>query len=139
MPVISRLKNLFGRSVYISFSPEELPAVGNMSARNLYETQANLQAVVSFLADSVAQLPLKVYRRNGENDRQRDRDSAAAKLLWKPNADQTSFELINAIMIELLLMGVATLWVLPDLDSDSGYQLRNIPREWIYDTDRVTN
>lgn len=139
MPVISRLKNLFGRSVYISFSPEELPAVGNMSARNLYETQANLQAVVSFLADSVAQLPLKVYRRNGENDRQRDRDSAAAKLLWKPNADQTSFELINAVMIELLLMGVATLWVLPDPDSDSGYQLRNIPREWIYDTDRVTN
>ena len=110
-----------------------------MSARDLYATQANLHAVVSFLADSVAQLPLKVYRRDGENDRQRDRDSAAAKLIWRPNADQTSYELVNAIMVELLLMGCATLWILPDPDSDSGYQLRNIPREWIEDTKRETN
>lgn len=110
-----------------------------MSARELYATQANLHAVVSFLADSVAQLPLKVYRRDGENDRQRDRDSAAAKLIWRPNADQTSYELVNAIMVELLLMGCATLWILPDPDSDSGYQLRNIPREWIEDTKRETN
>lgn len=120
-------------------SPEEVPKVGPMSARDLYATQANLHAVVSFLADSVAQLPLKVYRREDENDRQRDRDSAAAKLLWRPNADQTSYELVNALMVELLLMGCATLWLLPDPDSDSGYQLRIIPREWIADTDRETN
>ena len=139
MPVISRLKNLFGRNTYVAFYPEELPAVGQMSARHLYATQANLHAVVSFLADSVAQLPLKVYRRDGENDRQRDRDSVAAKLLWKPNADQTAYEMINALSIELLLMGVATLWALPDPDSDSGWQLRIIPREWIKDTESVTN
>ena len=63
--------------------------VEGLTARQLYATQANLHAVVSFLADSIAQLPLKVYTRNGENDRERDRDSAAAKLLYRPNADQT--------------------------------------------------
>ena len=139
MPILNRLRTLFGQNVYVSFSSAELPAVGAMSARDLYATQANLHAVVSFLADSIAQLPLKVYRRDGETDRQRDRDSAAAKLLWRPNADQTAYEFINALGVEFLLMGCATVWVLPDPDSDSGYQLRLIPREWIVSTDRQTN
>lgn len=139
MPVIQRLRSLFGQNVFYMVTPEELPMVGDLTARELYATQANLHAVVSFLADSVAQLPLKVYRRDGETDRQRDRDSTAAKLLYKPNADQTEYELINALSVELLLMGIATLWLLPDPDSDSGFQLRLIPREWIADTERVTN
>lgn len=140
MPIVQRLRNLFGRNpVYVSIAPEELPQVGSMSARELYATQANLHAVVSFLSDSIAQLPLKVYRRDGETDRQRDRDSIAAKLLWRPNADQTAYEFINALGIEFMLMGCATVWVLPDPDSDSGYQLRIIPREWIIQSERVTN
>ena len=139
MPLIANLRKLFGTNVYYTFTPEEMPAVGSMTARELYATQANLHAVVSFLADSIAQLPLKVYRRDGETDRQRDRDSVAAKLLWRPNADQTAYELINALAVELFLMGCATLWLLPDPDSESGYQLRIIPREWIKDTERLTN
>ena len=139
MPVLQRLRNLFGQNVYVTITPEEAPVVSGMGARQLYATQANLHAVVSFLADSVAQLPLKVYRRDGENDRQRDRDSVAAKLLWRPNGDQTSYEFINGLAVEFLLMGCATVWILPDADSESGYQLRIIPREWITDTDRETN
>ena len=140
MPISTRLRNLFGRgNVYVSWTPEQLPIVSGLSARELYATQANLHAVVSFLADSVAQLPLKVYRRDGENDRQRDRDSIAAKLLWRPNSDQTAYELVNAMTVEFLLMGCATIWVLPDPDSESGYQLRLIPREWIQDTEAETN
>ena len=139
MPVIQRLKNLFGRNVFYMVTPEEMPRVGKLTARQLYATQANLHAVVSFLADSVAQLPLKVYIRDEENSRRRDRDSIAAKLLWRPNADQTAYEFINALSVELLLMGCAVIWLLPDPDSESGYQLRIIPREWIVDTERATN
>lgn len=139
MPVIQRLKNLFGRNVFYVVTPEEMPRVGKMSARQLYATQANLHAVVSFLADSVAQLPLKVYIRDEETARRRDRDSVAAKLLWRPNSDQTAYEFINALTVELLLMGCAVMWLLPDPDSESGYQLRIIPREWIVDTERATN
>lgn len=120
-------------------TPEEMPQVGKLTARQLYATQANLHAVVSFLADSVAQLPLKVYIRDEENSRRRDRDSIAAKLLWRPNADQTAYEFINALSVELLLMGCAVMWLLPDPDSESGCQLRIIPREWIVDTERATN
>ena len=140
MPIVQRLKNLFGRNMYyMTIMPEELPRVGEMTARQLYATQANLHAVVSFLSDSIAQLPLKVYRRDGETDRKRDRESTAAKLLWRPNADQTAYEFINALSVEFLLMGCATVWVLPDPDSESGYQLRIIPREWIAETERQTN
>ena len=141
MPRITqRLRDLFGRTtIHVSLMPEENPHVDGLSARQLYATQANLHAVVSFLANSVAQLPLKVYTRNAEFNRQRDRDSNAAKLLYRPNADQTAYELWNAVMTELLLMGVSTLWVLPDPDSESGYQLRLIPKEWIMDSERNTN
>ena len=139
MPVIQRLKQLFGRNVFYVVTQEEMPRVGKMSARQLYATQANLHAVVSFLADSVAQLPLKVYIRDDETARRRDRDSVAAKLLWRPNSDQTAYEFINALTVELLLMGCAVMWLLPDPDSESGYQLRIIPREWIVDTERATN
>lgn len=110
-----------------------------LTARQLYATQANLQAVVSFLADSVAQLPLKVYVRGENNKRTRDMDSPAARLLYRPNADQTAYDFINAVMVEYLLMGVSTVWLLPDPDSESGYQLRLIPKEWIMNTERSTN
>ena len=140
MPILESIRNLFGRQqTFYIITPEENPVVEGLSARQLYATQANLHAVVSFLSDSIAQLPLKVYRRDGENDRQRDRDSDAAKLLYRPNPDQTEYELINALCVELLLMGVATVWVLPDPNSDSGHQLRLIPKEWIKDTERKTN
>ena len=140
MRVTERFRALFGQNNYnIIFTPESYPTVDGMSARKLYASQANLHAVVSFLSDSMAQLPLKVYTRNSDTDRERDRDSVAAKLLWKPNADQTSYELINGMTTELLLMGVAVLWLLPDADSPSGYQLRIIPREWIADYKSETN
>ena len=141
MAVIQKLRSLLGpqQSVYVTFTPEEVPIVEGLTARQLYATQANLHAVVSFLADSIAQLPLKVYVRNGEANRERDRTSPAALLLYRPNGDQTAFEFFNALAVEHFLMGVATVWLLPDPDSASGYQLRLIPREWIQDTERVTN
>lgn len=124
---------------HISISSEAYPAVEGMTARRLYATQANLHAVVSFLSNSIAQLPLKVYARKGETVRERDRDSVAAKLLWQPNSDQTAYELIEGLTTELFLMGMAVLWVAPDADSASGYQLRIIPREWIESEKGGTN
>lgn len=141
MSVTTRLRNLFGSGdvYHISITQDAPPVVDGYSVRKLYATQANLHAVVSFLADSVAQLPLKVYVREGETERKRDRESTIAKLLWQPNADQTSYEFINAIMTEYLLFGSVAVWLLPDADSASGYQLRIIPREWIVDTHNTTN
>lgn len=103
----------------------------NMKAKELYQTQDNLQAVVNFLSNSIAQLPLKVYVRKGENERERDRTSDAARLLWRPNADQTSYEFIRALAVEYFVFGSVFVWLLPDADSDSGKQLRIVPTEWL--------
>lgn len=129
---MDRLRGFLGRpGVHITLEQGLAPAAAGMSARELYRTQANLHAVISYLADSIAQLPLKVYTRADETTRQRDRTSTAARLLYRPNNDQTAYELINALATEYLLFGRALMWLLPDPDSDSGYQLRLVPSEWI--------
>ena len=138
--IVQALRSLFGRNEYhIEITPEQLPIIEGLTARQLYATQSNLHTVVSFLAASVAQLPLKVYIRDGENARKRDRTSVAARLLWKPNPDQTCYEFIEGMLIEYLLMGSVFVWMLPDADAESGYQMRIVPREWIVDTVSHTN
>ena len=137
LPIFRRL--LGGQTIIYELTPEALPSVEGLDARELYATQANLHAVVSYLSDSVAQLPLRTYVRRGETDRARDRESPAALLLFRPNRDQTLYEFINATVTEYLLMGVCYWWLLPDGESSSGWQLRIIPREWVQQTERETN
>lgn len=122
-------------SINVVFAPESQSVIEGHSANELYASQGNLRAVVSFLADSVAQLPLKVYIRNGETERERDRSSVAAMTLWRPNSDQTEYEFINALMVEYLLNGTAFVLHLPDPDYRSGHQLRIIPSTWIVDSE----
>lgn len=138
MGVISSLKELLGCTVYVYGQPVQVNVQG-LSPRELYATQANLHAVISFLSSSVAQLPLKVYTRKDENNRQRDRNSTSALLLYRPNSDQTEYEFIEALAIEYLLFGEAIVWLLPDNDSESGFQLRIIPSEWVEKVEYETN
>ena len=124
--------------VNVSISGDASSQVLNLSAKELYQTQDNLQAVVNFLSNSIAQLPLKVYVRDEENERRRDRDSVASKLLWRPNADQTEYEFIRALMVEYFVFGCVYVWLLPDAESESGYQLRIVPSEWIVTSTMAT-
>lgn len=135
--VMQRWRNLFRPTiVQYSFGPDAPAQVLNYSARQLYNTQDNLSAVVNFLANSIAQLPLKVYWRDAENRRKRDRDSAAARLLYRPNSDQTEYEFIRALATEYFVFGCVYVWLLPDPDSASGWQARIIPTDWISGTEK---
>lgn len=133
--ILRRFMGESGIFFRVELSPEASPIVEGLCPDELYASQSNLQAVVGFLADSVAQLPLKVYVRNGETERKRDRSSVAARVLWRPNANQTEYEFINSLMIEYLLNGTAIVWHLPDPYSESGHQLRIIPTSWITDSE----
>lgn len=139
MALVQRILRRFlgesGTFLRVELSPEANPIVEGLCPDELYASQSNLQAVVGFLADSIAQLPLKVYVRKGETERKRDRTSVAARVLWKPNANQTEYEFINSLMIEYLLNGTAIVWHLPDPYSESGHQLRIIPSCWITDSE----
>ena len=133
--IIERWKSIFRPNIYMVYSGPDAPEqVLNYSARQLYQTQANIRAVVDFLSNSIAQLPLEVYTRDAETDRNRDRTSMAALTLWRPNSDQTEYEFIRALAIEYFVFGAVYVWVLPD-DSPSGFQLRIVPTDWIIGTD----
>lgn len=136
--ILERWRMLFRPQVIqqFSFGPDAPVQVLNMTARQLYNSQDNLAAVVNFLSNSIAQLPLKVYARGAEDQRHRDRDSVAAKLLWRPNGDQTEYEFIRALAVEYFVFGCVYVWVLPDSTSDSGYQARIIPTDWITSTEK---
>lgn len=138
--IIERWRSLFRPTiVQYNFGPDAPTQVLNFTARQLYNSQANLSAVVNFLANSVAQLPLKVYRRDSETDRQRDRTSAAALLLWRPNDTQTEFEFIRALLMEYFVFGCVYVWVIPDADSPSQWQAWPIPTDWICSTEKKNN
>ena len=122
-----------------NFGPDAPSQVLNYTAKELYNTQPNLSAVVNFLSNSIAQLPLKVYRRLDENERERDRKSPAALLLYRPNADQTQYEFIRAWGIEYFIFGRVYVWVIPDPDSKSGLQARIIPTDWVSNTECENN
>lgn len=133
--IFERMRNFIRPNVIqISLGSDAPTQVLNYTAKTLYQTQDNLQAVVNYLASSIAQLPLKVYKRDGETDRKRDRDSVAAKVLWKPNDYQTCFEFVRAIATEYYVFGCVYVWVTPDADNESGYQLLIIPSEWVQST-----
>ena len=140
MPSIAeRWRALFRpRMIVMSMGGDAPTHVINYDARRLYQTQDNLKAVVDFMSNSIAQLPLKIYLRDGETERRRDRDSVAAKLLWRPNRDQTWFEFIRGLSTEYYIFGSVYAWLLPDVDAPSGYQLRIIPSEWVRDMDGET-
>ena len=140
MPSILERWRAFKRPsiVNVSISGDASSQVLNLSAKELYQTQDNLQAVVNFLSNSIAQLPLKVYARDDENERRRDRNSVASKLLWRPNADQTEYEFIRALMVEYFVFGCVYVWLLPDAESESGYQLRIVPSDWIMTSSMAT-
>ena len=136
--VIERWRNLFRPTIVkFSFGPDVSTQVLNYTARELYNTQDNLSAVINFLSNSIAQLPLKVYRRGENDNRQRDRTSAAALLLWRPNADQTEYEFIRALAVEYFVFGCVYVWLIPDADSESGWQARIIPTDWIAGTENA--
>lgn len=138
--VLERWRTLFRpQVVQFSFGPDAPAQVLNLTARNLYNTQDNLSAVVNFLSNSIAQLPLKVYKRGDDDKRERDRTSAAAKLLWKPNGDQTSFEFVRALATEYFVFGCVYVWILPDANSESGYQARIIPTDWVTNVGKTNN
>lgn len=137
--IFDRFKRLRLPAVYYVVTGDAPTSVLNYTATKLYQTQDNLQAVVNYLANSVAQLPLKVYVRDGETERRRDRDSVAARVLYRPNEDQTAFEFFRALAVEYFVYGTVYVWVLEDPETDAGLQLRILPSTWIIDTEEVTN
>ena len=67
---------------------------------------ATVYACVRLLAESVAQLPLHLYRMEGEYGKIKARDHPLYKILYRqPNPEMSSFSFWEAVMTHLLLWG----------------------------------
>lgn len=131
MAVFSRLRNLFRPTYTFIYGGDYGVNVANMDAAQLYRTQPNLRAVISFLADNAAQIPIKVYERASDTDRPRVLDSPAALLLANPNPDMTAYEFKRWMYSDMLLYERFLTLLIPSKDADSGWELRPIPAAWI--------
>lgn len=129
---IERLRLALTPSMKVSYEFADSPSnVLNYDAARLYLTQDNLQAVINFRANAISQLPLKVYNRKGETERERDRNSPAAKLIYKPNGYQTQFEFLYGTMIEWDVFGSVYWLVTPSKITESGFEINIIPSQWV--------
>lgn len=129
MELFTRFRQLFSRRTYLISRGGE-PTVLELDTEAVYRTQPNLRAVIGYIADNVAVLPLKSYIREGDTDRRRDTTSAPYMVLARPNPDQTAYEFIRALVSDILLYDRAMFLVLAD-DSPGGYQLRLVPPAWV--------
>lgn len=133
MGVISNIRRLLDPRIEIVRygSVSGVPSIEGMSVETLYNTQSNLHTVIDFLARNIAELPLKVYRRESDGSRERDTNSVLAKLLENPNPNQTTYELIRDLVCDLKLYDYAVWLVGRDPESNSGWQIRHVPFSWI--------
>ena len=130
MALFNGLRSLLRPQIYV-YGGDYGVRVSDMDAAMLYIKQPNLRAVISFLADNAAQVPIKVYERASDTDRPRVLDSPAALLLSHPNPDMTAFELKRWIYSDLLLYERCFGLLYQSKETESGWELRPIPNEWI--------
>ena len=135
MSILDRFKRTAPASTGWYIESVNTPGVLGLSAGELYRTQANLRAVVSFLSDNIADLPIKVYDRASDTDRPRITDSPAALLLKRPNDDQTTYELVRELVANLCLFDRAVLILAKDPKAPSGWQVRLVPDTWLQTVD----
>ena len=131
MAILDGLRSLFRPKYTYVYGGDYGVNVANMNAAELYKTQPNLRAVISFLADNAAQVPVKVYDRVSDTDRRRVLDSPAALLLKNPNEDMTAFEFKRWMYSDLLLYERFLTLIVPSKYTSSGWELRPIPANWI--------
>lgn len=137
MSLWSSLKNIFQPSYSISFNlSDTMELIQGQSEAELYRTQPHLRTVISFLADNVAQVGLKEFRRVSDTDRQRVTDSPLINLLKCPNPDMTGYELIRQLAADLALYDNAY-WIvvqdgnIRDMDRYGGWIIRPVPPSWV--------
>lgn len=114
-----------------SWLPLDQSWVLGMDPAELWRTQPHLRTVVDFVSRNIAQLGLRAYDRVSDTDRRRVMGQGVAALLRRPNADQTMYELVYALVADMALYDRAYWWVRPDAMVASGWQIRPIPAAWV--------
>lgn len=103
-----------------------------VSYTNVYRTQALVYTVVNVLTRLMATLPLKVYRRDGNRDKERVYDSPLATLIREPAPRCSTGDLAERIALDALVFGNCLLYKVRE---DTGAPPRYlVPLDWRFVT-----
>lgn len=103
----------------------------------LFAAHPSVRKVTTFIARHLASLPLHVYRRVDDNDRERVREGAVASLLSWPSTDptETPFRFWESVILDGLIFDR---WALEVVWTDQGPRLVRMPAHtWRAKTDRL--
>lgn len=108
----------------------------DQSPSELWATQPHLRMVVDFLARNIAQLGTYAYTRQDDGGRERQTTTELARILRKPNPEQTNYEFIRDIVGDLALYDEAYLLRLTAArtDIDAAYEVRILRPSWVVGT-----
>lgn len=137
MSVFGGIRNLLmGRPQAVQFEvgPVFREMILGLTPEELWRTQPQLRIVTSFLARNVAHLGLHVFERVSDTERRRITDSPLAKLLRTPNKQQTGYDLLETLVLDLALYDKAYWLVAGSNDTPSGWIIRPLPPAWAVNT-----
>lgn len=96
-----------------------------VGARHVWASQPSVRKVVGFIARNIASVPLHVYERVSDTDRQRVTDHPLAAVLGEPAPQVTPFRFWELVLIDWLLDDRWLVQKVPT--SDGGLELVRIP------------
>lgn len=106
----------------------------------LWRTQGAVRTTTSFLARTISDLGLHLYRRISDTDRERVTDHPIARLISRPNPRTTRYRLINGLVHDLAIFDQAY-WLkvkTPDGDAPQGLvrlpskQVTPVGKNWLW-------
>lgn len=101
------------------------------SPEELWREQPHLRTLVTFVARNIAQLGLHTYKLKGDDSRERVRTGTVAGTIGSPNKQDTTFELIQGLVADLMLYDNAYLLMMGNPNTKTGYELRRVPPRWV--------
>lgn len=114
-----------------AFNASSEESLDHKTVEALWKNQPHLRTVVNFLARNIAQLGLHTFKSDGESN-ERQRGDYVSRLLAKPNASMTRYDLVFALVADLALYDKAYLLVRDDDErSDLAQSINVIPAGWV--------
>jgi phage portal protein BeeE len=99
------------------------------SAYSIWQSQPSVRKVVDFIASNIASIPMKVYRRNGDTDRERVTDGPLAELIREPQKHLTQYRFWHTLLCDFLVYDRFMAQLVPSADSRAGVVLQHWPAQ----------
>jgi phage portal protein BeeE len=99
------------------------------SAYGIWQTQPSVRKVVDFIASNVASIPLKVYRRTGDTDRERVTSGPLFELIQSPRPFGTQYRFWHTLLCDFLIYDRFMSQLVPSADTASGWTMQHWPAQ----------